>query len=35
VNYRNGSAPVINSLLGLLIASVGIPVYFLSKKKVG
>jgi basic amino acid/polyamine antiporter, APA family len=35
VNYRNSTAPIINSLFGLLIASVGIPVYFLSKKKVG
>jgi APA family basic amino acid/polyamine antiporter len=35
VNYMNGTAPIINSLFGLLIASAGIPVYFLSKKKLG
>lgn len=32
MNYRNGTAPIINSLFGLLIASIGVPVYFLSKK---
>lgn len=32
-NYRNGTTPIINSLLGTLIACIGIPVYFLSGKK--
>lgn len=32
-HYRDGSAPIINSLLGLLITAIGIPIYFLSKKK--
>ncbi len=32
MNYRNGTAPIIHSLFGLLITMVGIPVYFLSKK---
>lgn len=31
-NYRHGSAPVINALLGTLITCIGIPVYFFSKK---
>jgi APA family basic amino acid/polyamine antiporter len=31
-HYRNGTAPVINALLGILITCTGIPVYFLSKK---
>lgn len=33
VNYRNGTSPVINALLGILITSIGIPIYFLSRKK--
>ncbi|HEX4958993.1 MAG TPA: amino acid permease [Lacibacter sp.] len=31
MNYRSGTTPIINSLFGLLIAAVGIPVYILSK----
>jgi basic amino acid/polyamine antiporter, APA family len=31
--YKAGTAPIINSLLGLLITAIGIPIYFLSKKK--
>lgn len=31
-NYQTGAAPVINSLLGILITCIGIPVYFFSKK---
>ena len=31
MNYRSGTTPIINSLFGLLIAAVGIPVYVLSK----
>ena len=31
-NYSNGSAPIINSLLGVLITCIGLPVYFFSKK---
>lgn len=31
MNYRSGNTPIINSLFGLLIAAVGIPVYVLSK----
>ncbi|WP_407523631.1 hypothetical protein PDL71_17545 [Lacibacter sp. MH-610] len=32
-NYvlESGTTPIINSLFGLLIAAVGIPVYILSK----
>jgi APA family basic amino acid/polyamine antiporter len=33
-NYRNGTSPVINSVLGALIAGIGIPIYFLSKKRI-
>jgi APA family basic amino acid/polyamine antiporter len=33
MNYRSGAAPIINSLFGLLIAAIGIPVYLLSKQK--
>lgn len=33
VNYNNGSAPVINSVLGIVITCIGIPVYIFSKKK--
>lgn len=32
-NYRNGATPIINSLLGILITCIGIPVYYFSKKK--
>lgn len=32
-NYRNGTTPIINSLLGAIITCIGIPVYYLSKKK--
>lgn len=35
LNYINGSSPVINSLLGVLIVCTGIPFYFLAKKKSG
>lgn len=31
-NYSNGTAPIVNSLLGILITCLGIPVYLLSKK---
>jgi basic amino acid/polyamine antiporter, APA family len=33
MNYRKGTAPVINSVLGIIITCTGIPVYLLSKKK--
>lgn len=33
MNYMDGTNPVINSLLGVLIVSTGIPVYYLSRKK--
>ncbi|MCX6207251.1 MAG: amino acid permease [Bacteroidetes bacterium] len=33
VNYQNGTAPIINSLLGAIITCVGIPIYYFSKKK--
>jgi len=32
-NYNSGSSPIINSLLGIVITLVGIPVYYLSRKK--
>jgi APA family basic amino acid/polyamine antiporter len=32
-NYRNGTTPIINSLLGAIITCIGIPIYYLSKKK--
>lgn len=32
VNYRNGTTPIINSVLGAIITCIGIPVYYLSKK---
>ncbi|MEY4903165.1 MAG: hypothetical protein RLZZ292_980 [Bacteroidota bacterium] len=32
-NYMTGKAPIINSLLGLLIAGLGVPIYCLSKYK--
>ncbi len=31
-NYQNGTTPVINALLGILITCIGIPMYFFSKK---
>ncbi len=31
-NYMTGKAPIINSLLGFLIAALGVPVYWWSKK---
>jgi len=34
-NYQNGTAPIINALLGILITGIGIPVYFFSKKRKG
>lgn len=33
VNYNSGTAPVINSVLGIVITCIGIPVYIFSKKK--
>src|SRR6185436_13011994 len=32
-NYADHTSPVINSLLGVLLTLVGIPVYYLSGKK--
>ena len=32
-NYRTGATPIVNSLLGICITSIGIPVYYFSKKK--
>jgi len=32
-NYMNGSSPLINSLLGVFISCMGIPVYYLSRNK--
>ena len=32
-NYQRGAVPVINSLLGTVITCIGIPVYYLSRKK--
>jgi basic amino acid/polyamine antiporter, APA family len=32
-NYNSGVAPVINSVLGIVITCIGIPVYLLSRKK--
>lgn len=32
-NYKNGSTPIINSLLGVFITLIGIPVYYFSKKR--
>lgn len=34
-NYQNGTVPVINALFGSLIACIGIPVYFFSRKRKG
>jgi APA family basic amino acid/polyamine antiporter len=31
-NYQNGTAPVINALLGILISCTGIPIYWFSRK---
>lgn len=33
INYRKGTTPVINSVLGIIITCTGIPVYLLSKNK--
>jgi basic amino acid/polyamine antiporter, APA family len=33
-NYNKGTAPVINSVLGIIITCTGIPVYFFSKRKI-
>ena len=33
INYNNGTTPVINSVLGIIITCIGIPVYLLSKNK--
>ncbi len=33
INYRNGTTPVINACLGILITCAGIPVYYLSGKR--
>jgi basic amino acid/polyamine antiporter, APA family len=33
IAYQNGATPVINSLLGIIITLIGLPVYFLSKRK--
>lgn len=33
-NYLNGQSPVINSLLGAIITLTGLPIYYLSKKKI-
>ena len=32
-NYKNGTTPIINSLLGTIITCIGIPIYYFSKKK--
>ncbi|WP_165760433.1 hypothetical protein [Niastella populi] len=32
-NYINGLVPVINSLLGLAVTALGIPVYYYYKRK--
>jgi basic amino acid/polyamine antiporter, APA family len=32
-NYQKGSIPIINSLLGVLITLVGLPIYWLTKRK--
>jgi len=32
-NYRNGVTPIINSMLGICITSIGIPIYYFSMKK--
>jgi basic amino acid/polyamine antiporter, APA family len=31
-NYKNGTSPIINSLLGIVITCIGLPVYYFSKK---
>jgi basic amino acid/polyamine antiporter, APA family len=31
-NYNSGTAPVINSLLGIVITCIGIPVYYFSRR---
>ena len=32
MNYKNGTTEIINSLFGIAITCIGIPVYYLSKK---
>jgi len=32
-NYLNGKAPIINSVLGLLITCIGIPLYYLQRRR--
>jgi basic amino acid/polyamine antiporter, APA family len=34
-NYREGRSPVVNSVFGLLLTSIGIPLYFYFKRKYG
>jgi len=31
-NYQDGTTPIINALLGILITCIGIPIYFFSKR---
>ncbi|MFN4313590.1 MAG: APC family permease [Chitinophagaceae bacterium] len=33
-NYINGRQPVVNSLMGLMIVALGIPLYFLSRRRI-
>jgi len=33
LNYQSGTSPLVNSLLGIAITCMGIPVYYLSRKK--
>ncbi len=33
-NYNSGTSPVINSLLGIVITLIGIPIYYFSRKRV-
>lgn len=32
-NYQNGTVTIVNSLLGILITCIGLPVYYLSRRK--
>lgn len=32
-NYRNGSSPIINSVFGLLLTVIGVPLYYYFKRK--
>ena len=34
-NYREGRLPVVNSVFGLLLTAIGIPLYFYFKRKYG